>query len=240
MRGNLKNILILGASSDIGAELINQINKREYTIFAHYSKNLKKNKVTNERNLKLIKADFEKINNKNYKSLILKKFNHNYDCIVNLVGFIDNKSYENTTLEDIFCSLKINSIFPMLIIRNSIKKMLKKKYGRILNCSSIGVKFGGGQKSFNYSFSKHCLEFIPHSYKAWSKKNVLINNLRIGLTNTKIHKKNSKNKFLSKRINLVPMQRMASTKEIADFIIKVIDEKNSFMTGQTLSISGGE
>ena len=33
---------------------------------------------------------------------------------------------------------------------------------------------------------------------------------------------------------------MASTKEIADFIIKVIDEKNSFMTGQTLSISGGE
>ena len=71
MRGNLKNILILGASSDIGVELINQINKREYTIFAHYSKNLKKNKVTNEKNLKLIKADFEKINNKNYKSLIL-------------------------------------------------------------------------------------------------------------------------------------------------------------------------
>ena len=36
---------------------------------------------------------------------------------------------------------------------------------------------------------KHCLEFIPNSYKIWAKKNVLINNLRIGLTNTKIHKK---------------------------------------------------
>ena len=55
MRGNLKNILILGASSDIGTELINQINKGEYIIFAHYSKNLKKNKFKNEKNLKLIK-----------------------------------------------------------------------------------------------------------------------------------------------------------------------------------------
>ena len=119
-------------------------------------------------------------------------------------------------------------------------KMLKYKYGRIINCSSIGVKYGGGTNSFNYSFSKHSSEFIPNVYKFWAKKNVLINNLRIGLTNTKIHKKNYKKKVLSKRINLVPMQRMASTEEIADFIIKIIDEKNSYMTGQTLSVSGGE
>ena len=113
---------------------------------------------------------------------------------MNLVGFIDNKSYENTNIESIFNSLKINTILPMLIEKNAIKKMLKKKFGRILNCSSIGVKFGGGKNSFNYSLSKHCLEFIPNSYKLWSKKNVLINNLRIGLTNTKIHKK----KFIKK------------------------------------------
>ena len=118
--------------------------------------------------------------------------------------------------------------------------MLKKKYGRILNCSSIGVKFGGGKNSFNYSFAKHCLEFIPNSYKSWSRKNVLINNLRIGLTNTKIHKNKFSRKNLSKRISLVPMQRMASTEEVANFIINTIDEKNSFMTGQTLTISGGE
>ena len=56
-----------------------------------------------------------------------------------------------------------------------------------------------------------------------------------------IHKKKnlSKNK-LSKRIRQVPMQRMASTKEVASFILNIMDEKNSFMTGQTISISGGE
>ena len=241
MRSDLKKkILILGASSDIGTEVIKQLNKKNHYIFAHYFKNFKKIKFIKKEKLHLIKSDFKKLNNKNYKKIISKKFNHNYDCIINLVGYIDKKSYENTDIQHIFNSLKINTVLPILIERNAIKKMLKKKYGRILNCSSIGVKFGGGKNSFNYSFAKHCLEFIPNSYKSWSRKNVLINNLRIGLTNTKIHKNKFSRKNLSKRISLVPMQRMASTEEVANFIINTIDEKNSFMTGQTLTISGGE
>ena len=61
MCSNLKNILILGASSDIGVELIKQIDKREYRIFAHYSKNYKKIKAKNNINFKFINADFKKI-----------------------------------------------------------------------------------------------------------------------------------------------------------------------------------
>ena len=128
----------------------------------------------------------------------------------------------------------------MLIQRNIIKNMIRKKYGRILNGSSIGVKFGGGKNTFNYSFSKHCMEFIPNDFKAWSKDNVLINNLRIGVTNTKIHKKIKKGLSMKKRINLIPAKRMASPSEIADYIVYLISEKNSYITGQTLSISGGE
>tara|TARA_E500000178_G_scaffold354093_1_gene421938 strand:+ start:1288 stop:2022 length:735 start_codon:yes stop_codon:yes gene_type:complete len=241
LRSNIKKkILILGASSDIGIELINCLSNNFY-IYAHCSNNFRNLNKLKRDNLEIIKSDFKKVNNKNYKNTISKKFNHSYDYILNLIGFIDKKSYENTDINFIFKSLKVNTIIPMFIERNAIKKMLKKKYGRILNCSSIGVKFGGGKNTFNYSLSKHCLEFIPNSYKIWAKKNVLINNLRIGLTNTKIHKKKnlSKNK-LSKRIRQVPMQRMASTKEVASFILNIMDEKNSFMTGQTISISGGE
>ena len=47
--------------------------------------------------------------------------------------------------------------------------MKKLKYGRILNCSSIGVKFGGGDKTYNYSLSKHLLEFIPRYIKEHAK-----------------------------------------------------------------------
>ena len=128
----------------------------------------------------------------------------------------------------------------MIIQRNIIKKMIKNKYGRILNGSSIGVKFGGGKNTFNYSFSKHCMEFIPNSFKEWSKNNVLINNLRIGVTNTKIHNKINKGLSMKKRLDLIPAKRMAEPSEVADYIVFLISDKNTYITGQTLSISGGE
>ena len=67
--------------------------------------------------------------------------------------------------------------------------MIKSKFGRILLTSSIGTKFGGGKNTFGYSLSKKANEFIPRDYKIWAEKNVLINCLIIGVTDTKIHKR---------------------------------------------------
>ena len=75
--------------------------------------------------------------------------------------------------------------------------MVKNKFGRILQTSSIGVKFGGGKNTFNYSVSKKVNEFIPRDNKIWAANNVLMNTLVIGVTNTKIH-----NKIAKKNLNL--------------------------------------
>ncbi len=233
----MKKILILGASSDIGIEVIKKLLDLKYIITAHYSSNNKS--LKNFKNIKKIKFDFSKIK-KNMTSELEKKFGSNYDCFINLVGFIDNKGFYNFNAENLLKTLKINSLFPMIIQRNVIKKMVKNKYGRILNGSSIGVKFGGGKNTFTYAFSKHCMEFIPSSFKDWSKNNVLINNLRIGVTNTKIHNKINKSITMKKRLNLIPAKRMAEPSEVADYIVFLISDKNTYITGQTLSISGGE
>ena len=42
-----------------------------------------------------------------------------------------------------------------------LEKKWQKKWGRIVNLGSIGVKFGGGQRNFPYSISKFILEFFP-------------------------------------------------------------------------------
>ena len=68
---------------------------------------------------------------------------------------------------------------------------------------------------------------------------MLINNLRIGITNTKAHKR-TKGKDLNRRIKLIPMNRMAEPKEISSYIINLATDNNSYITGQTISISGGE
>ena len=236
----MKKVLILGGSSDIGIETVKLFLNNNFNVYAHYSSNKRSLKKINNKNLKLVKLDFKNLNFKNTKTYINKKFNNRYDIFINLVGFIDNKSFENTNLQNLLTSLKINAIIPILIQQKIIKSMLNKKFGRILNCSSIGVKFGGGHNSYTYSLSKHCSEFIPNKFKEWSKKNVLINNLRIGVTNTKIHTRMKKNLNLNKRIKLIPMNRMASTEEISYYIFNIVSAKNSFMTGQTISISGGE
>ena len=70
--------------------------------------------------------------------------------------------------------------------------MKRKKYGRIINTSSIGTKFGGGNSTFAYSLSKYVNEFIPGEIRKLSSNNILYNTIRIGVTDTKFHKKDKK------------------------------------------------
>lgn len=141
-------------------------------------------------------------------------------------------------MEECINALKVNTIVPLLILKQIHKLMIKSKFGRILLTSSIGTKFGGGKNTFCYSLSKKANEFIPRDYKVWAEKNVLINCLIIGVTDTKIHKRIHK-KYKKIRKNLIPIKRMAKAEEIAKYIFFLIND-NSYITGQVISISGGE
>ncbi len=238
---NNNRILILGGSSDIGIELINFFLNKNYLVDSHYNKNsleLKKIQKKNS-NLKLIRVNFDKVDSKNYEKVIKKFFNYNYTSYINLIGYTDNLSFENTNLSSLSKSLKINFLIPFFITQFIVKKMLKKKFGRILNISSIGVKFGGGANNYNYSLSKYNLEFMPAIYKKWAKSNVFINCIRLGVFNTKIHKR-IKNKNINKRINLIPIKRMGKSYELIPLINYIISEENSFLTGEVINFSGGE
>ena len=83
------------------------------------------------------------------------------------------------------------------------------------------------------------MEFIPSEYKQWAKNNILINNIRLGVVNTKIHKK-IKNKSIESRKKMIPIGRMAEINEVNYLITHLLSSNNSYVTGQTISISGGE
>jgi len=242
MKNKKKRVLILGGSSDIGIEVVKIFLMRNWNVSAHFFKSKKNLKILRKKfkNLNFIKFNFDNKSFVKTEKLMLKKFNSKYDSVINLIGYIDNKSFEKTNLNSILRSLTINAILPILLEKKLVNSMLAKNWGRILNCSSIGIKFGGGRNSYNYSLSKHCLEFIPNSYKNWARKNVFINNLRIGVTNTKIHKKMKKNLKMHNRIKLIPINRMANPKEIATYIVNLSTEDNSYMTGETITAAGGE
>ena len=92
-------------------------------------------------------------------------------------------------MNNLLKTIKINAAVPLYIQKNLLGFMKKNSFGRILNISSIGVKYGGGKNTFNYSISKHILEFIPSFSKNLAQNNILINNLRVGVTILKFIKK---------------------------------------------------
>ena len=72
-----------------------------------------------------------------------------------------------------------------------------------------------------------------------AEKNIFYNVLKIGLTNTKLHRK-IPNKNLKERTKLVPTKRMATPNSIADYIYYLSTEKNQFITNEVINITGGE
>ena len=82
-------------------------------------------------------------------------------------------------------------------------------------------------------------EFIPSYIKKIADKNVYYNVVKIGLTNTKIHKKIS-NKNLDKRTKFLPIKKMANPHDIADYIYYLSSDKNQFITNEIINITGGE
>ena len=242
MYGSLKKdkkILILGASSDIGISVVKKFIEKDWYVFAHANVNIKQfEKISVFKNrFRIIKCDLTKP--KEVKRLIKIVSRSKIISYVNLVGYLDNVNYLGTNLESLIKSLTINTLVPNLIKRSLIKNMEKLKFGRILDISSIGVKYGGSEFTYNYSFSKHALEYIPSFFKNLTKRNILTNILRVGVVNTKLLKK-IRGKNIKKRKSLIPIKRLATTKEISDTIYNLASEENSYISGENITISGGE
>ena len=236
---NKKRILILAASSDIGVEVVKKYLDSGWEILAHYNKNKKKLASIKNKNLRLFKLNLS--NPVNVENFLKKnnKFLRGIDSFISLTGFLKLSSYENFSINDFYLHLNINYLANQLFIRKIIKHMKQKKWGRILTTSSIGTKFGGNKSTYLYSLSKHMNEFFPTIFKNLTEFDILTNCIQVGVTKTKIHKKDKK-KILGKRSKLIPIKRPAKPEEMANYIYFIASEKNTYMTLQKINIAGGE
>ena len=237
----MKKIFILGASSDVGVNVTEQFLKSGWHVTAHYNKSNKKliYLKSKYKEIDIIKFDLRNIFK--FEKYLKSKRNlfKNYDAFVSLTGYLKPTSFEKFKASDVIEHFNVNYLTNLLVIREVVKGMEKRKNGRIVLSSSIGTKFGGGLNSLGYSISKFNNEFFPIYFKKLYSKNITINTLQIGVTDTKIHD-NLKFKNMKKRIKLIPLKRMASIQEVTAYIYFLCHEKNKLLTGSVINISGGE
>jgi len=118
------------------------------------------------------------------------------------------------------------------------KKMMKQKYGRIINISSV-VGLMGNAGQVNYSASKAGVIGMTKSMaRELARKNILVNAVAPGFIQTDMTDKIPE-EMKAEMIKNIPLQRLGSPSDIADAVEFLISDKASYITGQVLSVNGG-
>ena len=232
-----RRVLITGASSAIGLETCRRYLSAGHSVVAHYFANPAAitNKFTSEPRLNLVQCDLSDLN------AVSEFAQAHTDCdvAVFLASMAEFSRLENANMSQLERTLAVGALSNYVLMGAIGPSMAQRKWGRIVIGSSIGLKFGGGADSFAYALANHASEFLPRSVRDWTANNVLTNVVRIGVTNTPLHEAFPDRDF-QKRVELIPLKRPATPAEIADFITWYGSEQNTFVSGQTVAISGGE
>jgi len=237
----MQQLLITGASSDIGLAACRYYLKRGFSIVAHFNKGrdaLVEIAAASE-NITLLHIDLSDPENLERAITDNPVLFARTDVLINAAAINEPAPFTKITAGAVLKAMSVNLLPGLILMRTIVPSMLERGWGRIVNLSSIGVKFGGGSSSFTYGLSKHAMEFTPADHKVWAAQNVFVNTLRIGVTDTRFHASDP-NKNMDARVSLIPAGRMASPEEIAKSIYWFGSKENTFTTGQITAIAGGE
>ena len=234
-----KNILITGASGGIGNALVKKFVSLGGNVLGAGTKTEK---------LDLIK--------KQYPNIKVKKFdigNHS-----GIEEFIDNVSLElgrldvlinnaGINMDNLSLRMKdeewkkvidINLTSTFLLSKHAIKKMLKTKFGRIVNITSV-VGHTGNVGQSNYSASKAGIIGMSKSLaNEYAKKNITVNCVSPGfiVSDMTMNIADKVKLYLTSRI---PMGKLGTGEDVSNCVAFLSSEQASYVTGETIHVNGG-
>jgi len=238
---NLKNkkILITGATGGIGNSLVEKFTSLGSIVAAT---------GTNEEKLNNLKKKYPEIYIEKFKldehnkiENFIDSINKNLDGIdilVNNAGItLDNLSIRLTE-ENWKRVLDINLTASFLLCKHTIKKMLKKKFGRIVNITSI-VGHTGNLGQANYAASKAGIVAFSKSLAIeYAKKNININCVSPGFIKTEMTDKIN-DEFKQSLINKIPQGELGSGEDVSNCVAFLASDMANYINGETIHVNGG-
>lgn len=240
----MKTVLITGSSRGIGAATARRLAEN-YKIVINYNNSKNEALALLDEIRKInplaiaVKADVSKEDEVDYLFDTIEKNFGPVDILINnagrsFVGLIQDMTFESW--QDIL-NTNLNSVF--LTSKRAIDKMVSKKYGVIINMSSIWGKEGAALEAC-YSATKGAINsFTKALSKELAPSNIRVNAIAPGVVLTDMMKEDFSERELDLIREDIGMGRFADPKEIADLIAYLVSDEASYITGSIIDINGG-
>jgi 3-oxoacyl-[acyl-carrier protein] reductase len=158
--------------------------------------------------------------------------------LVNNAGITRDNLLIRMTDDEFDKVIAVNLRAAFVGIRAAAKSMLRNKFGRIINISSVsGVMGNAGQA--NYSASKAGLIGLAKTTaRELAKKNVTANCIAPGFIDTEMARKLPE-PVIEAAVQLIPIRRMGTVEEVAKAVAFLASDDAAYITGQVLCVDGG-
>jgi 3-oxoacyl-[acyl-carrier protein] reductase len=238
---NLKNkkILITGGTGGIGYSLIKKFSDLGSEILTT---------GTNEEKLKKLKNEFKNIKIKQFKldkHAEIEEFVNScdtelggLDVLINNAGITQDNLSIRLTEESWKKVIDINLTSTFLMCKYAIKKMLRKKEGKIINITSI-VGHTGNLGQANYAASKAgIIGFSKSLAIEYAKKNINVNCVSPGFIKTEMTDKISE-EFRNILISKIPSGDLGTGEDVSNCVAFLASNMSNYITGETIHVNGG-
>ena len=234
-----KKIIITGATGGIGGSLIKKFISLNGDVLGTGTKNEKLNLLEKEHSgLKVKKFDIS--NHSKIEEFIENASNElgGLDILVNNAGVnVDNLSLRMKD-DEWKKVIDVNLTSTFLLSKYAIKKMLKNKFGRIVNITSI-VGHSGNLGQSNYSASKAGIIGMSKSLAIeYAKKNITVNCVSPGFIVSDMTN-NLPEKVKDQLTSRIPMERLGNGDDVSNCVAFLSSETTSYVTGETIHVNGG-
>jgi 3-oxoacyl-[acyl-carrier protein] reductase len=242
---NNKNALVTGASRGIGAAIAYKLAQAGANVVINYNSNEQAaldlaNKIKSDFNVNtlIFKADVSNLNQVKQ----MKEFIHSnlgkIDILVNNTGINKDKLLRNLTDQEWFDVINVNLTGVFYVTREFISDMIEKRFGRIINLSSI-VALSGSAGQTNYCASKAgIIGFSKALAREYAKRNITVNVIAPGYIETDMTNKLPE-KIKESIISSIPLGRTGKPEDIANVAVFLASDLASYITGEVINVSGG-
>lgn len=231
-----ENIFVSGASRGIGKEIAINFAKKGFNVVGTSRSDFDFNLDLD--NLKPIKLDITNRDDVHDCFDWLKSKNLLPDILVNNAGITSDQLFIRMKDEEWDNVIETNLTGTFNLSKVFIKNMIKNKFGRIINITSISGLMGNpGQ--VNYSSSKAALTgFTKSLAKEVGSRNITVNSVAPGYIETDM------TSFLEDetRMNIIkniPLGRIGKVDDVSKLVMFLASDEASYITGQTISVDGG-